>query len=185
MRKFDSLFGSLILALACAGISSGQESAEKLSEKKTEASATNNESSKTSEVNKSSAPPQLVKLEDIEEHVGKDVTVEYQVKSSTLIDAKKICFLNSKKDYRKKGNFTVVIKSDTLEEFAMKEVANPAKHYYGKKIRVYGKVAEHRGKPQLLVTKFEQIKVIDSLPTEQATAEEKAKVAGVVESSKN
>ena len=132
------------------------------------------------------AKPKLVKLDDVREHVGKEVQLEFTVKNSKLLDAKKICFLNSLKNYRDKKCFTVVIKSDALEVFAKAKIVDPAKHYLTKKIRVHGKVVEHRGMPQILVTKLDQIKIVKSGASDEKSSQSKeAKVATAIEDTKS
>lgn len=133
------------------------------------------------------AKPKLVKLEDVREHIGKEVQLEFMVKNSKLLDAKKICFLNSLKNYRDKKNFTVVIKSDALEVFAKAKIADPAKHYLGKKIRVHGKVVEHRGTPQVLVTKLDQIRIVtkSGANDDKSDQAKEAKVAAAIENTKS
>ena len=122
------------------------------------------------------APPQSVKLKDISGHIGKVVMVEFEVKNSKLLDDKKICFLNSLKNYRDKDSFTVIIKGDTLELFTKAKILDPAKHFLGKKIRVRGKVVEHRSKPQIAVTKVDQIKILATAATKDDSPKD-AKVA--------
>ena len=175
MRISESFFHSLVVLFAVCGISSGQETAEHLAEQTAKESAKGHASDNTAVEQK----PALVKVEDIHEFVGSQVKVQYVVRSSTLINAKKICFLNSQKDYRDKKNFAVVIKSDTLEAFADQGVANPAKHFYRKNIEVRGTVTRHQGKPQLLVTKFEQVKILNSKHAEPTGADNESRVAGV------
>ena len=118
--------------------------------------------------------PEKATLDDVKDSIGKKVVLEYEVKSSSLIESKKICFLNSRKNYRDKQNFAVIIKSDSLERFAMAEIVNPAKHFLNKKIRVSGMVTEHRGKPQIQVTMVDQIKVLKPKPDEEASEEQAA-----------
>ena len=147
---------SLVLALfASTVLMNGSSFAQQAAtEAKKDAADSTNQRSETV------AKPQLVKLEDISKHVGKVVAVEFEVKNGKLLADKKICFLNSLKNYRDEKNFTVIIKSDHLETFAKAKILDPSRHYLGKKIRVRGKVVEHRSKPQMVVTKVEQIKIL-------------------------
>jgi len=130
-----------------------------------------------------SVKPKLVKLDDVREHMGEEVLVEFDVKNSKLLDNKKMCFLNSLKNYRDKKNFTVLIKSDTLELFAKSKVLDPAKHYLGKKIRVRGKVEDHKGKTQIVIKKFDQIRILATPAVKDDSAKE-AKVAVAGEDTK-
>ena len=108
----------------------------------------------------SAAEPKVVPLEDIAQHVGEQVAVEMVVQSSRMLESGKFCFLNSKKSYTDKDNFTVSIRGAALREFAAKEIEDPAEYYLKKKIRVRGKVTLYKEKPQIVVDSPEQIVMI-------------------------
>jgi len=106
----------------------------------------------------------VIKPGDATEHVNKTVIVEMEVASSSLLKDKDMAFLNSLKDHRADDNFSVVFRKAGLQAFKDKEIEDPAKHFLSKKIRVEGKVELYNKKPQIVVTKFEQIKVVGVKP---------------------
>ena len=69
------------------------------------------------------------------------------------------CYLNSRKDFRDDENFTVVIFSEGLESFADAGIADPAKQFRGKTIRVTGTVELYKDKPQIKVERADQIEL--------------------------
>jgi alkaline phosphatase D len=92
---------------------------------------------------------------------GKEWTAELFVLSSGISKDKALIFLNSEKDRNSERNFTVVLDAKELEtELKAAKIKDPRKHYGGKRIRVTGKVEDFRGKPQIKVTKLEQIMVV-------------------------
>lgn len=102
----------------------------------------------------------VIKPSEAAEHVGKKVQVEMIVESSSLLKDRDLCFLNSEKDHRSEKNFSVVLRKEGLADCADHEVEDPAKHFAKKKLRVEGKIELYRDRPQLIVSKFEQIKVV-------------------------
>jgi hypothetical protein len=71
-------------------------------------------------------------------------------------------FLNSERDFRSERNLTVVLDLKALEkEFAEAKIADPRKHYDGKKVEVRGKVTLFKDSPQIEVTRLSQIKVLE------------------------
>lgn len=95
-------------------------------------------------------------------HVGEECVVEFVVENGRKLDDKNVCFLNSLKDHREKGNFTAVIFRDTLARFAADGVDNPADEFMGKTIRVSGLVAERSGQAQIVVESPTQIEVVEA-----------------------
>jgi len=95
-------------------------------------------------------------------HVGKRVIVEFVVKGGRKLDAKNICFLNSRQDYREPGTFTAVIFRDGLARFAADGVANPGEAFLGKTIRVSGTVEDRSGQAQIVVASPTQIEVVET-----------------------
>ena len=108
----------------------------------------------------SAAEPPVVPLADVSKHIDKEATVEFVVQSARLLESGKFCFLNSKKSFTDKDNFTVAINADALAKYAEQDVKDPAEHFQGKTIRARGKISLHREKPQILVEKPEQIVII-------------------------
>jgi hypothetical protein len=109
----------------------------------------------------------VIKPSDAAQHVDKQVIVEFEVASSSLLKDRDMCFLNSLKDHRQDDNFSVVLRKAGLKAFADKEIEDPAKHFLKKKVRVEGKVELYNKKPQLVVTKFEQLKVVGVRPEDE------------------
>lgn len=95
-------------------------------------------------------------------HVGEECAVEFVVENARKLDDKNVCFLNSLKDHREKGNFTAVIFRDALARFAADGVDNPADAFLGKTIRVSGLVAERGGQAQIIVESPRQIEVVEA-----------------------
>lgn len=95
-------------------------------------------------------------------HVGEECVVEFVVENGRKLDDKNVCFLNSLKDHREKGNFTAVIFRDALARFAADGIADPADEFMGKTIRVSGLVAERSGQAQIVVESPTQIEVVEA-----------------------
>ena len=95
-------------------------------------------------------------------HVGEECVIEFVVENGRKLDDKDICFLNSLKNHREKGNFTAVIFRDALARFAADGVDNPADEFMGKTIRVSGVVAERSGQAQIVVESPTQIEVVEA-----------------------
>lgn len=106
------------------------------------------------------AEPKVVPADEAAEYVGVEVLVELTVKSSRLLESGKFCFLNSEASHTDRDNFTVAIRGDALEKFAKQGIAAPEEHYLKKQIRVRGKVALYKDKPQIVVDKPEQITTV-------------------------
>ena len=94
--------------------------------------------------------------------VGEEATVEFVVQAARKLDDKEVCFLNSLKDHREKGNFTAVIFRDGLARFAADGIDDPADAFLGKTIRVSGLVAERSGQAQIVVESPTQIEVVEA-----------------------
>jgi DNA/RNA endonuclease YhcR with UshA esterase domain len=109
----------------------------------------------------------VIKPSDAAQHVDKQVIVEFEVASSSFLKERDMCFLNSLKDHRQEDNFSVVLRKAGLKVFADKEIEDPAKHFLKKKVRVEGKVELYNKKPQIVVTKFEQLKVVGVRPADE------------------
>jgi DNA/RNA endonuclease YhcR with UshA esterase domain len=109
------------------------------------------------------ADPPVIKVAEVAQHVDKEATVELVVQSSRLLDTRAFCFLNSEKEFDDKDNFTVAIRGAALDEFAAKEIKDPAEYYRGKTIRVTGKITLYKERPQIVVEGPKQIVVIGKL----------------------
>jgi alkaline phosphatase D len=95
-------------------------------------------------------------------HVGKEWTVEMTVQATGTSRAKTLVFLNSDADFRGDRNLTIVLDMKALEaDLKTAKIANPAKHYAGKKVRVRGTVSLFNKQPQIRVKKLGQIEVVE------------------------
>ena len=101
----------------------------------------------------------VISLDKAKDHVGKSVTVKVTIKSSNFLKDRDICFLNSKANHRDADNFTIVLKEKGLAAFKEKKIDDPATHFKDKTILVTGKVEEYRDKLQIVVEKFDQVKL--------------------------
>lgn len=110
-----------------------------------------------------------VKPEEAAKHVGEWCVVTMKVTSSRLMADAGRCYLNSHKDHRATDNFTAVIFKQGLDKFAKADVADPAKHFLDKTVRVTGTIELYKEKPQIKVELVDQIEVVDA-PAEAAGA---------------
>jgi len=108
------------------------------------------------------AAPTAIAPEEALAHVGEECTVEFIVENGRKLADKEVCFLNSLKDHREKGNFTAVIFRDGLARFAADGIDDPADTFLGKTIRVSGLVAERSGQAQIVVESPTQIEVVEA-----------------------
>jgi hypothetical protein len=111
------------------------------------------------------ADPPEVPLADVAKHVDKEATVEFVVQSGRLLESGKFCFLNSKKSFNDKDNFTAAITADALAKYAEQGVKDPSEKFQGKTVRVTGKISLHREKPQIVVDKPSQIVTVIIIKT--------------------
>jgi DNA/RNA endonuclease YhcR with UshA esterase domain len=86
-------------------------------------------------------------------------TVEMAVKSTGKSSG--VFFLNSQEDYRDAANFTVFIGKEGVEKLKEAKIDDPATYYKGKTIRVTGVVKLYRDKPEIVVEKADQIRVVE------------------------
>jgi DNA/RNA endonuclease YhcR with UshA esterase domain len=94
-------------------------------------------------------------------HVGETCTIEFVVHASRRLADKNVCFLNSKKDFREEGTFTVVIFKPGLERLKSDGIDAPETHYRDATIRVRGVVAKREGRAQIVVDEPGQIVVVE------------------------
>ena len=102
----------------------------------------------------------MIKPADVEKHIYKRCTVEMTVRSSRMLRNQELCFLNSKKNFRDEGNFVVVLRSSAIDDLEEKKIDDPARHFLNKKVRVTGRVELYEMKPQIVVEKLDQIKIV-------------------------
>jgi acetyl esterase/lipase len=88
--------------------------------------------------------------------VDQEVTVEFAVRST---GGERNRYLNSASDFSQPNNFTVFIPQATMPKFAAANIKNPDEHFYGKTVRVTGKVILNRNKPQITITDPAQVKI--------------------------
>jgi DNA/RNA endonuclease YhcR with UshA esterase domain len=91
--------------------------------------------------------------------VDAEVVLQMEVKLSAL--AKGVCFLNSEKNYKDDGNFTLFIDKAALAKFKDAMIDDPAAHFKGKTLQVKGKVVLYRDKPEIKISGPDDIKVIE------------------------
>ena len=101
-----------------------------------------------------------IKPEEAAKYYDKQVSVKMTVQSSKLLKNQNLCFLNSAKDHRAADDFAVVLKEKALKEFTDLKVDDPAAYFKGKTITVTGKVEKYKDKPQIVVEKTDQIRII-------------------------
>ncbi len=96
-------------------------------------------------------------------HVGKEWKVDFTVRATGSSRGKrKLVFLNSERDFRSDRNLTVVLDLAALKkDLEAARIADPAKHYAGKKLRITGSVSLFNKRPQLMVKKLAQIEVLE------------------------
>ena len=91
--------------------------------------------------------------------VNEECTVQVEVLSTGK--GKAVVFLNSRKDFKAADNFTVFINKEGVNKLKEAKVEDPAAHFKGKKVRVTGTVKLYRDKPQIVVEKAEQIRMVE------------------------
>ena len=95
-------------------------------------------------------------------HLDKTWTAEMVVNATGGARSKTRVFLNSEKDFRSERNFTVVLELKPLADDLKKaKIADPAKHFAGRKVRVTGVVELFNDRPQIRVTRLAQIEALD------------------------
>jgi hypothetical protein len=104
--------------------------------------------------------PPLIKPEEAGKHIYKRCTVEMKVRSSRLLRSQELLFLNSQKDFRDEKNFVAVVRGPALDALREKRIESPAEHFRNKKIRVTGRLELYEMKPQIVVEKLGQIKIV-------------------------
>jgi alkaline phosphatase D len=94
-------------------------------------------------------------------HLGKEWRVEFTVQATGKARNGSLVFLNSEPDFRSAKNLTVVLDMTAVrKELEAAKIADPAKHYAGKKVEVSGTVSLFSKRPQIMVKKLAQVKVV-------------------------
>jgi DNA/RNA endonuclease YhcR with UshA esterase domain len=91
--------------------------------------------------------------------IDEKCTVQMEVKSTGM--GKGVLFLNSKENYKDVDNFTVFINKAGVEKLKEAKIFEPADHYKNKTILVTGTVKLYRDKPQIVIEKADQIRVLE------------------------
>jgi len=105
-------------------------------------------------------PPEVIAPTDVAAHFGRRATVEFDVRNGSVINEGRMGFLNSLEDFRDPKNFTAVLNEAALAAYATAGIADAAKHFRGKRVRVTGTIELRRGQHQILVSEPGQIEEI-------------------------
>ncbi len=103
------------------------------------------------------APPTAVAAAEAAQHVGKRCVVTFEVRAGAVINDGKLGFLNSEVDFRSPQNFTALLNEQALAAFAAAGIADPVKHFRGKRVSVTGFVELRRGQTQVIVSDPKQV----------------------------
>jgi DNA/RNA endonuclease YhcR with UshA esterase domain len=94
--------------------------------------------------------------------VGKKVTVEMTVKSAKDRLAKRgEIYLDSEEDFKDEKNFAVIITRAGAASLKKAGIADPARHFKGRKIRATGTVKEVEKVPRIEIDSADQIRRIE------------------------
>jgi endonuclease/exonuclease/phosphatase family metal-dependent hydrolase len=108
-----------------------------------------------------SAP--VVPFEQAGQHIDQECFVVGKVVLTKNIGT--MCFLNFHTDF--KNHFTAVVKKKDFDKFP----EPPENLYRGKNVKVFGRVIDYKGKPEIIVTSPEQITIIpDGEPLPEPSA---------------
>jgi DNA/RNA endonuclease YhcR with UshA esterase domain len=91
--------------------------------------------------------------------INEQCTVEFQVLSVGTSNG--AYFLNSKEDFRDKDNFTVFINKEGADSLKKAKIEDPVAHFKGKTVQVNGTVKLYKDRPEIILEKAEQIKVVE------------------------
>ena len=97
--------------------------------------------------------PALICWDQASQYIGQRVTVVGRVTRTFKND--KVCFLNFHNNFTK--YMSIVLFASKFRYFPK----NPEKYYLNKTIHVIGKIKEYKGKPEIILNKVDQIKIID------------------------
>ncbi|MFN3193797.1 MAG: alkaline phosphatase D family protein [Aureliella sp.] len=94
----------------------------------------------------------------LQRKAGEQVVVQFRVQGGRKIGNPDRILLNSEKDFRSPGNFTVVVNQDALKGKLAKAGLEA---FRGRTLRVTGKISPYRGVNQLAVDAADQIEFVD------------------------
>jgi hypothetical protein len=98
---------------------------------------------------------QTVPLDSVTNYAGKTITVCSKVQGTFVTKGdKKVTYINFGKPYPN-TTFTAVIFEDDLPNFKY----TPSEYLKDKQVCLTGKITIYKGKPQMIITKEEQIKI--------------------------
>ncbi|MGB9907273.1 MAG: hypothetical protein ACPLRR_07820 [Candidatus Saccharicenans sp.] len=106
----------------------------------------------TAGLEKAGATVKEISWEEAENYYGQTVWVRGTVVAAN--NTGKVCFLNFHRNWRR--YFTAVIFASDFHRFSQL----PEKLYLNREVRVYGRVREYQGKPEIIVDRPEQIEII-------------------------
>jgi DNA/RNA endonuclease YhcR with UshA esterase domain len=95
---------------------------------------------------------QIVQWNEADKYYGQTVTVEGTIVATH--NSGKACFLNFHQDYKR--HFTAVIFASVFDQFP----PSPENYYHRKTVQVTGLVKEYKGKPEIILERPSQIKII-------------------------
>lgn len=96
----------------------------------------------------------------VKELLTKEVTLEMRVVATGETKKGDLVFLNSAFDRMSDDNFTVVLNKQARASLAKAGVTLPRTHFEGKSIRVVGTLSLFSGRPQIIVSDAEKIRVV-------------------------
>lgn len=102
----------------------------------------------------------VISWEKAAEYVGKTVTVEGTIVRSH--NSGKACFLNFHPDYQ--NYLSLVIFASDFNRFP----SLPEKYYLNKKVRVRGRILLYQGRPEIILSSPEQIKLVGETGTAES-----------------
>ncbi len=77
-----------------------------------------------------------------------------------------VFFLNSKQNFKDAGNFTVFINKDGAKDFKHAKIDDVPAHFKGKTIVVTGTVVLYNERPEIVVEKAEQVRIVEEKKAE-------------------
>jgi micrococcal nuclease len=95
----------------------------------------------------------IISWQSADEYVGKEVVVEGKIIDT--YDSGEAIFLNFDSEHW--HTFTAAIFAGNKNNF----IVDPEKHYLNKEVKIYGKIEEYKGAPEIIIDIPEQIKIVN------------------------
>ncbi len=95
-------------------------------------------------------PSEPISPSEAAKKVGEKVTVEMEVKSVGR-GKSGVFFLNSERNYKTDGNFTLFIGKAGAAKFRKAGIADPVAHFKDKKVRATGTVKHYKERPEIQI----------------------------------